>query len=90
MQSQSLKSTLHVSNESINKTSDSIMPTYTIALIAASCTVFSLAFIYYLNRNIKNKVFSKSDNNKQNDPIREVWSNPNTDITNDVIAWDKE
>ncbi|KXN65866.1 hypothetical protein CONCODRAFT_12436 [Conidiobolus coronatus NRRL 28638] len=88
MHSQSLKSTLGLSEASNIKENDRIIPIYAIVLIAIACTALLIAFIYYFYRkNNKNSRF-KNDKSAFNENIREVWSYPDIDNTNKIISWD--
>ncbi|KXN74322.1 hypothetical protein CONCODRAFT_2707 [Conidiobolus coronatus NRRL 28638] len=99
MVSQRMKSTLRLSN-SFNNT-DSIkgknesqnqsktLPAYAIALIAVCCIVLLGAFIYLLYRKTRKNPISNNGKTKSNRPIREVWANPDIDITNNIIAFDE-
>jgi uncharacterized membrane protein YdbT with pleckstrin-like domain len=85
-----IKSTLELSDTSNTKGSDKSMSTYIIALIAVSCIVLLLSFIYLLYRKYKNKTKSKNGETKYNGPIREVWSDPDIDNTHKIITFDKK
>ncbi|KXN74324.1 hypothetical protein CONCODRAFT_14932 [Conidiobolus coronatus NRRL 28638] len=99
MVSQRMKSTLKLSNSSINTDSTKkknekqnqpkTLPPYAIGLISVCCTVLLGAAIYLLYRKTKKNRISDNGKTKTNRPIREVWANPDIDITNNIIAFDE-
>jgi hypothetical protein len=94
-----MKTTLRLSNSSNYNSSikeenglqnqSKILPDYSIVLIAISCTLLLAMFIYLFYRKIRKNSVSNNGKIKSNGPIREVWANPNTDNTNNIITFDK-
>ncbi|KXN64770.1 hypothetical protein CONCODRAFT_13956 [Conidiobolus coronatus NRRL 28638] len=82
--SQRIKSTLRLPHTSNIKYSDKSMPTYSIVLIALSCTTLLLAVVYLLYRKYK-KTRNKHNRADNNGPIREVWSSPDIHNTNNIL-----
>jgi heme/copper-type cytochrome/quinol oxidase subunit 2 len=99
MISKRIKSTLRLSNSSNDTGSlkekneeqnlGKILPTYAIILITISCAVLLLALIYLLYHKYKKNHSSKNIKPRHNEPIREVWANPEIDITNNIITFDE-
>jgi heme/copper-type cytochrome/quinol oxidase subunit 2 len=72
-------------NESKNL--EKTLPTYALILITVSCAVLLITFIYLLYHKNKKNSSSKNDKLRHNEPIREVWANPEIDITNNIITF---
>ncbi|KXN67913.1 hypothetical protein CONCODRAFT_19313 [Conidiobolus coronatus NRRL 28638] len=86
--SKRMKSTLRSSNVKNIRESDNIIPTYAIVLIALGLALLLLSLSYLLYHKIKKNSSSKNNKIKYKGPIREVWSNPDIDNTDNIIMWD--
>ncbi|KXN65095.1 hypothetical protein CONCODRAFT_13440 [Conidiobolus coronatus NRRL 28638] len=65
------------------------IPNHAIVYIAASCTLVLGILIYLLYRKVKNSSIFKNGKNKSNEPIREVWANPDIYNTNNIIKFEE-
>jgi predicted histidine transporter YuiF (NhaC family) len=70
-ESQNLEKTLH---------------THAIILIAISCVVLLITFIYLLYQKNKKNLSSKNTKPRHNGHIHEVWADPDIDDTNNIIT----
>jgi hypothetical protein len=61
---------------------------YAIFLIAVGCAMLLLALVYFLYSKYNRKSSYKYRKIRNRGPIREVWSDPDIDNTNNIIMWD--
>jgi hypothetical protein len=89
-----MKPFLRLRNPQSNNSHDSEnenqnLPIYAIVLICVSWAVLPGALMILLYYIADTDSSSKADKVEDNGPIREVWSNPDTNNANSSILWDK-
>ncbi|KXN74320.1 hypothetical protein CONCODRAFT_2705 [Conidiobolus coronatus NRRL 28638] len=95
-----MRSTLRLPDESNNSYTNieknqrevqlKILPLHEIVLILVGCSILLLVFAYFFYYIINNSSKSKNGMAKYSGPIREVWADPDIDITNNIITLDEK